>query len=152
MKKKEKVFFQNIANGKTVEESALLAGYTDQGAGLELISKDVIMEEITRLLSAKSKLLKNLALLGYQHLAFGSISDCISLITEENIPKERLGQMDLFMISEIKKPKDGAMEIKFFDRLKALEKLQAETEERGGAVPFYEALEKGAMALTKQDE
>ena len=44
MKKKEKVFCQNIANGKTVEESALLAGYTDEGAGLELISKDVIME------------------------------------------------------------------------------------------------------------
>ena len=31
--------------------------------------------------------------------------------------------MDLYSVSEIKRPKDGSMEIKFFDPLKALEKL-----------------------------
>ena len=51
--------------------------------------------------------------------------------------------MDLFNISEIKKPKDGAMEIKFFDRIKALEKLeQIDSNHTNEKMPFYLALEK----------
>jgi hypothetical protein len=33
--------------------------------------------------------------------------------------------LELFNVSEIKKPKGGGIEIKFFDRLKALEHLEA---------------------------
>ena len=56
-------------------------------------------------------------------------------------------------IAEIRRMKEGAMEIKFFDRLKALEKLeeitgQGETE----APPFYEALENSAKLLQQQKE
>ena len=45
--------------------------------------------------------------------------------------------MDLFLVSEIKRPKDGSMEIKFFDRLKALEKLTDDSEKEDRATPFY---------------
>jgi hypothetical protein len=51
------------------------------------------------------------------------------------------------MVSEIKKPKEGALEIKFFDRFKALEKLAEETNDDKKSLPFYEALENGAKAL-----
>ena len=63
---------------------------------------------------------------GLRRLAFGEIQDAVRLLyapEEQILPA--LGEMDLFNISEIKRPKGGGMEIKFFDRLKALEKLQA---------------------------
>lgn len=54
-----------------------------------------------------------------------------------------LSKMDLFCVAEIRKPKDGAMEIKFVDRLKALEKLEHfESGENCGMV--FETLEKTA--------
>ena len=48
--------------------------------------------------------------------------------------------MDLFLVSEIKRPKDGSMEIKFFDRLKALEKLGAGGEHETGAKQLFDAI------------
>lgn len=52
--------------------------------------------------------------------------------------------MDLFSVSEIKRPKDGSMEIKFFDRLKALEHLESETEGETTARDFFDAIGKSA--------
>ena len=59
--------------------------------------------------------------------------------------------MDLFHISEIKRQKDGAIEIKFFDRLKALEKLEkADLLNNEEANPFYKALENGTKVFSKE--
>lgn len=69
---------------------------------------------------------------GLRHLAFGEIQDAVRLLyapEEQILPA--LGEMDLFNISEIKRPKGGGMEIKFFDRLKALEKLPSPGGGRG---------------------
>ena len=92
---------------------------------------------------------------GLRHLAFGEIQDAVRLLyapEEQILPA--LGEMDLFNISEIKRPKGGGMEIKFFDRLKALEKLQAlEAAEGNTAAAFYQALEAGAKCgLFEADE
>ena len=59
--------------------------------------------------------------------------------------------MNLFNIAEIKKPRDGALEIKFFDRLRALEKLeQIDTQENSGKnIQFYAALENSIQKLNK---
>lgn len=65
----------------------------------------------------------------------------------ENPDVEKLKNMDLYCVSEIRRPKEGAMEIKFFDRLKALEKLEAGSLEDNGAVSFFEALNRGASAV-----
>ena len=62
-----------------------------------------------------------------------------------------LGQMDLFMISEIKRPKDGAMEIKFFDRLKALEKLETRSLETGSADSLFDAIGRSAAGRDGDD-
>lgn len=151
MRKRDKTFCVYVAQGKSLEEASILSGY-EGSKGVTLITKPEIMNEITALLKAKANLMKNLSVIGYQQLAFGSIADCISLVTEEKVTKEDLQNMNLFMISEIKKPKDGAMEIKFFDRLKALEKLQSYLDGESQCVPFYEALEKGAKALGDSNE
>ena len=48
--------------------------------------------------------------------------------------------MDLFLVSEIRRPKDGAMEIKFFDRARALEKLASLSMERESSSSLYDAI------------
>lgn len=106
--------------------SARLSGYrlNSRAKGIKLLARDDIQNEINRLVKSKEKLARTLASVGYQRLAFGNTSDAVSLIYSKDPGEAELGSMDLFMISEIKKPKDGSLEIKFFDRLKALEKLE----------------------------
>ena len=106
--------------------SARLSGYrlNSRAKGIKLLARDDIQNEISRLVKSKEKLARTLASVGYQRLAFGNTSDAVSLIFSEDPGEADIGSMDLFMISEIKKPKDGSIEIKFFDRLKALEKLE----------------------------
>lgn len=64
-----------------------------------------------------------------------------------------LPQLDLFNISEIKRQKSGAVEIKFFDRIKALEKLGEITDDGAGrtALSFYDALEKSAKSINEKE-
>lgn len=84
---------------------------------------------------------------GYRHLAFGDIQSAVRLLfeSEENV-LESLDSYDLFNVSEVKKAKGGGMEIKFFDRLKALEKLGelAAYSESKASGSIFEALEKSA--------
>ena len=81
---------------------------------------------------------------GLSQLAFGNVSDAVSLLymsDEEAV--EKLSQLNLFNISEIKRPKGGGMEIKFFDRIKAFEKLRERQNERSSDDSgFFKALEK----------
>lgn len=83
---------------------------------------------------------------GLLDIALGSVSDAISLLfmTEEEII-ERLSKLKLINVSEIKRPKGGGMEIKFFDRIKALERLGTDKiSDSDSSLSFYEALEKSA--------
>ena len=85
---------------------------------------------------------------GLRRLAFGEITDAVSLLFEsdESIMSS-LPRLDLFNVSEIKRAKGGGMEIKFVDRLKALDKLSelACADESKGATSFYDALERSAV-------
>ena len=81
---------------------------------------------------------------GLKQLAFGSVSDAVSLLylSDEEI-LAKLPRLKLLNVSEIKRPKGGGMEIKFFDRLKALEKLKEDAPtNREEGLGFYQALEK----------
>ena len=72
----------------------------------------------------------------------------------EDVLSEDIEKMDLFNICEIKRKKGGEIEIKFFDRLKALQMLSelvlGENEDRASGL--YKAIEKGALALKGVDE
>lgn len=149
---REKTFCSSYINSGNIKESAMFAGYklNPQITGEKLLCREDIIKEVSRLSKLQKKSLKLMATVGYKRLAFGNIADAISLLYMEECDLEKLKNMDLFSISEIKCPRDGAMEIKFFDRLKALEKLEDSTPENSRPLPFYEALNKGAKAVSEK--
>ena len=76
---------------------------------------------------------------GLRKLAFGDITDAVGLLFEdEEEILRKLPKLDLFNVSEIKRPKGGGMEIKFFEQ------------ECKKPTSFYEALEKSAKASRGQ--
>lgn len=90
---------------------------------------------------------------GFEQLAFGSVTDAVRLLFEEDVTKAMLDGMDLFNVSEIKRLKGGGMEIKFADRLKALQCLeQLELERSAASGDLYRALEESAAALREAAE
>jgi len=110
------------------------------------------MQNLKEIIMAKRKKnLKEEIKEGLRQLAFGDVKDCIYLLlsSEEDI-LANLSGLKLMNISEIKRPKGGGMEIKFFDRIKALEKLD-ETEHESADEPlsFYSALQQGAQNINK---
>nr|DAM77050.1 MAG TPA: Terminase small subunit [Caudoviricetes sp.] len=151
LNKKELMFCHYYINTGDSKEAAVRAGYKTfpNKKGTELLLDKRISERIESMYREKRKNLVYRATSGYERLAFGSISDSIKLLFSENLRPEDLEKMDLFNISEIKKPKDGAMEIKFFDRLRALEKLeQIDVSMNDTKEPFYYALEEGMKKLS----
>lgn len=83
---------------------------------------------------------------GLRRLAFGEIQDAVKLLyMDETEILAQLPALNLYNISEMKRPKGGGMEIKFFDRLKALERLELLDKKQSAGTPaFYAALEEGA--------
>lgn len=147
---KERLFCLYFSRTRNVRESAARAGFKvmPEIKGIRLMQKAQVRREIERL-NTESEVRKN-ARAGLERLAFGSVSDAVRLIYEKEISPEELEQLDLFGVSEIKRGVNGGVEMKFFNRLQALEKLSAledEPQRENETAPFYEALEKGARAL-----
>ncbi len=69
---------------------------------------------------------------GLRRLAFGRNNDAAALAFAETVTPEMIEKADLFGVSEIKAGK-GVIEIKFFDRLKALDLLAAAERDEGSA-------------------
>lgn len=144
--KKERAFCRGFLDSGSIAEAEKYAGMSKGGD--ELISRDDILEEIERLSLLQDKSLQHLAKAGLKRLAMGSIADAISLINMDKSPdSEKLKEMDLFMVSEIKRNDKGGIEIKFFDRFKALDKLSESCETAENTTPFYDALVMGAKSL-----
>ena len=77
-------------------------------------------------------------------LAFGKANDCVRLALEENLC---LDELDLSLLSEVKRNDKGTVEIKLIDRLRALEQLaQTAGEERTDVDAFLQALQGGGEA------
>ena len=144
--KKEIEFCRWYVQLRNPRESALRSGFTilPEQRALNLLSKDSIRQKIAELEnenSADSKLISA----GLQRLAFGSVTDAVKLIlsARDNTSPD-IDSLDLFNVSEIKFTSGKGMEIKFFDRLKALEKLSDLSCDDGndGMLSFYQAIEK----------
>ena len=89
-----------------------------------------------------------LALEGPRKLAFGSVNDAVTLVFAEEVPSSAmLAKMDLFNVSAISTLK-GGVEVRFYDRQKALERLY----EYGHAGQNGAAAESLLAALTGADE
>ena len=146
---KEKLFCIMCASGREPAEAAEKAGYLfAEKNGLKLLRREDIRTEISRLQKSRKNESHTLYQ-GYYRLAFGCISDAVRLLFNDELTDKDIGQMNLFNVSEIKRKKGGDIEIKFFDRLKALDRLSdillqdGETDENS----IFSAIEKGAKAL-----
>ena len=150
---KEKLFCTYYSLGRCGREAAVKSGYIfPEKSAVKLLRRRDITEEIMRLDKQREATQKDITI-GYQRLAFGCISDAVCLLFSDEVSREEIEKMDLFNVSEIKRKKGGDIEIKFFDRLKALEKLadlgnvQRENEENS----LFSAIEKGAKALREDN-
>lgn len=74
-------------------------------------------------------------------LAFGKVNDCVRLVLEEN-PEVR--DLDLSLLSEVRRSDKGGVEVKLIDRLRVLEQLTRMTGESGTDMDaFLQALQGG---------
>ena len=148
--KKERLFCGCYVECGNAEEAARKAGFPKEKetAGAELLCRADITDEIGRLLSRREEVLRYRIQCGYERLVFSNPTDSVKLLFMREPDLRELDALDLFNVAEIRRPKDGMIEIKFYDRLRALEKMAGLQEQKGGeAVPFYKALESGARAL-----
>lgn len=145
--KKERLFCRCYVSCGNAGQAAEKAGFPFEQTGEELLCREDIMREVGRLFRRKKTIRNDRAMCGYERIAFANSADAVKLLFMEDPCAREIEKLDLFNVAEIKKPKDGAMEIKFFDRLRALEKLSGGQNGEEDAVPFYLALERGARAL-----
>ncbi len=149
--KKEKEFCRFYVTLQNSREAASNAGYgmLSRLAGEKLMMKKEVKDEIARLNKLNEDL--SCAKQGFRRLAFGSVADAIRLIDGE---RDNLDSMDLFMVSDIKLVKGGGMEVKFYDRQKALESLASleQMTSADGSLPIYRALENSARVIALESE
>lgn len=147
---KEKLFCLFFSQTRDARTSAAKAGYGIKAKriGLALLEKNDIKKEIERL-DKRRKVNRDEIISGYRQLAFGNISDAVRLAYADEKNVMGIEKLDLFNVSEIKRAKGGGIEIKFFDRIKALEHLEELCSDVGGdnVNPFYAALENSAARM-----
>ena len=77
-------------------------------------------------------------------LAFGRVNDCVRLVVEDS---PSLEDLDLSLLSEVRRSDKGGVEIKLIDRLRILEQLARMTGEGGRELDaFLQALQGGEEA------
>ena len=156
LKPREKLFCLYYCQFREPRRAAALAGYEMFicKTAAKLMKRKDILSEIERLDKIETPSdceVKS----GYRRLAFGSCADAYKLLfSDDENSAPNFETLDLFNISEIKRPKNGGIEIKFFDRLKALEALgeMSADSETDKALPFYNVIEKSAAAIRGSDD
>ena len=144
---KKKIFCYYYAKLGNVKESAIKAGYTKFSGlyeGQKILNSKEGKDYISRLCDSQRCDGTSLIKRGLERLAFGSVNDAVSLLfgESEETSADTIDSLDLFNVSEIKRRKGGAVEIKFFDRQKALEALSEflQKSDTDTAKDFFEAL------------
>ena len=146
---KEKAFCQQFARLHNAKEAAVRAGYSinrAQRTADRLLQRREILRRIDREMERfVPQHLEQLLFAGLMRLAFGSANDAAKLaVGHEALSPEQIDRLDLFLVSELKKTKDGGFEVKLHDRIKALgcleQFLQAHQDSQT-ADSFFQALE-----------
>lgn len=145
--------FVRTRNGS---ETAVRLGFSPEEAKeleADMLSKASVKRAIRKL---DSDDIQNLCYVktGLSRLAFGSINDAAALLFADEPTREEVLSADLFNVSEIKKVKGGGVEMKFFDRQKALEKLvelDPELKEVSAAQEFLNAVYGGSQDMDETE-
>jgi hypothetical protein len=151
----EEFFCLALAQTRSAREAAARAGYKNpQKDSLKLLARKEIRRAAQKAEAAPPNRAEIAA--GYRRLAFGCCTDALRLLFLEQEPSlAALEQLDLFNVSDIKRPKGGGLEIRFFDRCEALQALEAfcgAEEEEKGARAFYEALSRSVQPNGKEEK
>lgn len=148
-KQKRRLFCCNYVLLGNVKEAAERAGFSEENAlaeGVACLESAECRRLVTKLRNTLSD--SGSVISGLKRLAFGSCADAVYLVFADELPPQHLiSKLDLFNVSEIKRVKGGGVEVKLFDRQKALEKLfeyESLCSERSTADSLIEALTKSA--------
>lgn len=151
--KRKNLFCFYTARGYSPEDAAKAAGYPAKQCGQQaavLLGQASIRRRCKKL----SKELRwcspgTLARAGLERLALAG-ADCAAFLLNED--GECQEGTDFYNVSEIKRPKGGGLEIRFFDRLKALSLLaELESEQPESAGSLLDALNRSAHELGDKD-
>jgi hypothetical protein len=154
---KQRLFCYYMARMDDPVEAALRAGYSAKaarGEAIRLLTRGDVQAEVERCRKEARENRSDVALAGLCRLAVGGTGDAARLVCRAERPDEKeLAAMDLFAVSELRRGKDDALEIKMYDRLKALELLldyhSKEQEAEGGSI--YSALGAAATGAGGED-
>lgn len=116
-------FAEKFAECGNAYEAAVFAGIPRHRAAAEYIKMLFRKGMYEKVQSKKARLPRCAAAQGLRRLAFGRINDAVKIAFSEELEPGLTECADLYNVSEIKRVKGGGIEIKFFDRQKALEKL-----------------------------
>ncbi len=135
-----------------VREAALQAGFPPDTAfecGMKILTKRKYRRLIKNIRCALDENIEDKIMGGLERLALGDCSDAVRLVLHgEEISSEDIIKMDLINVSEIKRVKGGGVEVKLFDRQKALEKMM----EYAGNADRHAAAKSLLSALTGADD
>lgn len=67
-------------------------------------------------------------------LAFGRANDCVRLVLED---KPDIDNLELSLLSEVKRNEKGTVEVKLIDRVRVLEQLQTAASQSGDDVASF---------------
>ena len=110
-----------------VGEAAVQAGFPRETAleeGMKILRRKKYQQLVAQLRTLFAAHVRDQVMNGLERLAFGEAGDGVRLALCEECPtEEELRRMNLFNVSEIKKVKGGGVEVRFFDRQRAMERL-----------------------------
>lgn len=155
MKITPKAFARLFVRLRCGSETAIKLGVAPKDAqahSARLLANDLVKKEIKRLDKTDEQTLAYVKT-GLSRLAFGQINDVAALVFADQPDSELVANADLFNVSELKRVKGGGVEVKFFDRQKALEKLfelDPDLREHTKAEQFLNAMRDSAQSdITK---
>lgn len=153
MKVREKEFCRLMAVYADPRRAAREAGYRRPETVLsQLLTREDIAQEIEKLSTNAQKIYRSTVACGLFRLACGDVGDAAELALSDKLGVERLRELDLSCVQEIKRT-DKGVELKLCDRIKALDRLAemiGESSEYGGGLE--EAMLRSAQALSGLNE
>ena len=151
MKKREREFCRLTVVLGDPQTAAQRAGYRHpEEVWTELFTRADIAAEIRRVTKEVSKVFRDTLLCGVFRMMSAQNNDAVRLLYHEEMSDREIREMNLSGVAEIKRTKDKSVEIKFFDRLKALDKLAELNEtvsDSASAGGLLEAMRLSAQAL-----
>lgn len=120
-----KDFIMSFVRGGNIKDAAIDAGIEPSRAGrdgLRLFARPSVRKQIEK---ERGDIYANGSDIraGLERLAYGRVNDAAALVFADEPDADMIARADLFNVSELKKVKGGGVEVKFFDRQKALERL-----------------------------